>query len=107
MYQPEGSNLVPATDGVFFLQRTSKTQYLARFSFKTENIQHFKEHEFNASEGVHTSGLNLSAITLQNMQVRTGGKIPEVPALAEISNDDFGEQTQFPLSGYPEMVLGG
>ena len=69
-------------DGFFFLQRTDKDTYLARFYLNEFNIKHFaNEIDINSSE-LHREGMNLSAIRLKDMKMRVQGtKIPDIPAL--------------------------
>ena len=67
MYKPENSVAVNAKDGIFFLQKTSNNDYLARFRFSAANVNHFQTDEidnFRLGTEVHINGKNLSAIVL-------------------------------------------
>jgi len=99
----EEKKMLDCEDGFFFLQKTDKKSCKAIFNFKKEDVKHYMaEIEFKLDEDTHVNGRNLSGIRLTNVKVP---KDLEIPDLACIDNDDFAEDTQFTVAGYPEQVL--
>ena len=94
-------------DGVFYMQKVENT-CLARFHFKAEGVSHLNENlDMDNADGnsVHLTGENLSAIKLTNPKVAEGQVIPEPSPLEYTDNDDFDEQQEFVVSGYPDQIL--
>jgi hypothetical protein len=89
-------------DGVFFLQRAGDS-YLAKFQVKAEGISHYNPgFDFGDGTDINTTGDNISAIKLTNPKITEGKVIPDVPEFESYSNDDFGENDEFTIMGYPE-----
>lgn len=82
---------------------TDEYDYIARWSFDSGHIAHYKQGEnFDISTSA-TGGRNLAKILLkmENIQVNEVCKIPIPPQIGVVEYEDIGDADDLTLSGYP------
>lgn len=76
---------INAEEGLVFVQRKSKKEYLAKFKFNgEEDIFHYDNDFLKDLKSAHLDGLNLSAIVLTPKKLK--GEMPIVPELSVVDH---------------------